>query len=63
VETSSNGRLAVAASVRALDAGVVVRGSDTPYAEPADPGLGDAGNRAVGSDNPARLLGVRWPLS
>ncbi|HEY0357427.1 MAG TPA: amidohydrolase [Mycobacteriales bacterium] len=63
VETSSYGPLAVAATVRALDAGVVVRGSDTPYAEPADPGLGDAGNRAVGSDNPARLLGVRWPLS
>jgi hypothetical protein len=59
VETSSYGPLAVGAMVRALGTEVVVRGSDAPYAEPVDPGLGAAGNRALGTDNPARLLGSR----
>jgi predicted TIM-barrel fold metal-dependent hydrolase len=59
VETSSYGPLAVGATVRALGTEVVVRGSDAPYAEPGDPGLDAAGNRAVAGDNPARLLGTR----
>jgi hypothetical protein len=59
VETSSYGPLAVGATVRALGTEVVVRGSDAPYAEPGDPGLGDEGNRAIGAENPARLLGGR----
>jgi predicted TIM-barrel fold metal-dependent hydrolase len=59
VETSSYGALAVGATVRALGIDVVVRGSDAPYAEPVDPGLGTAGNLAVGTTNPARLLGSR----
>jgi hypothetical protein len=59
VETSSYGPLAIGATVAALGTEMIVRGSDAPYAEPADPGLGAAGNRAIGADNPARLLGPR----
>jgi hypothetical protein len=58
VETSSHGRQAVDALVRALGIDVVVLGSDRPWAEPFDPtpGLGAAAARAITSTNPSRLL-------
>jgi hypothetical protein len=58
VETSSYGPLAVGATVCALGLDVVVRGSDSPYAAPVDPGLGAAGAYALGTANPRRLLGL-----
>jgi hypothetical protein len=58
VETSSHGRQAVAALVRALGIDVVGLGSDRPWAEPFDPtpGLGAAAARAITCTNPTRLL-------
>ena len=56
VETSSLGRQGIDALVRTLGIDVVVLGSDRPYAEPADPCLGDAAAHAVGVVNPTRLL-------
>jgi hypothetical protein len=61
VETSSYGPLAVEATVRALALDVVVRGSDSPYAAPAELGLGPAGACAVGTANPRRLLAPTPP--
>jgi Amidohydrolase len=56
VDTSSYGPQAVGALVRALGVDPVVLGSDRPYAGPADLGLDAAATRAVGCDNPRRLL-------
>jgi predicted TIM-barrel fold metal-dependent hydrolase len=57
VDTSSYGRQAVDALIRALGVDVIVLGSDRPYAEPFnDPHLGAAAHRAIGVDNPVRLL-------
>jgi hypothetical protein len=56
VDTSSYGPQAVGALVRALGVDPVVLGSDRPYAGPADLGLDAAAARAVGCDNPRRLL-------
>lgn len=57
VETSSYGRQAVDALIRALGIDVIVLGSDRPYAEPFhDPHLGAAAHRAIRVDNPMRLL-------
>jgi hypothetical protein len=57
VETSSYGRQAVDALIRALGVDVVVLGSDRPYAEPFhDPHLGAAALRAIRVDNPMRML-------
>ena len=56
VDTSSHGRQAVDALVRALGIDNIVLGSDRPYAEPADPHLGDAAAHAVDVVNPSRLL-------
>jgi len=56
VETSSYGNRAVDAVVRVLGIDVVVLGSDRPYAEPADLGLGECFADAIRSANPARLL-------
>jgi predicted TIM-barrel fold metal-dependent hydrolase len=56
VDTSSHGRQAVDALVRALGIDVVVLGSDRPYTEPADWHLGEAAARSIGVVNPARLL-------
>jgi hypothetical protein len=56
VDTSSHGRQAVDALVRALGIDNIVLGSDRPYAEPADPQLGDAAAHAVCVVNPSRLL-------
>jgi 6-methylsalicylate decarboxylase len=56
VETSSYGTQAVDAVIRVLGIDVVCHGSDRPYAEPTDPGLGDAARHAIRSVNPGRLL-------
>jgi hypothetical protein len=58
VETSSHGRQAIDALVRALGIDVIVLGSDRPWAEPFDPapGLGAAAARAITCTNPTRLL-------
>jgi hypothetical protein len=56
VDTSSHGRQAIDAVVRALGIDVIVLGSDRPYADPADPHLGDAAAHAVTVVNPYRLL-------
>ncbi len=56
VDTSSLGRQAIDVVARALGIDVIVLGSDRPYAEPADPHLGDAAAHAVTVVNPSRLL-------
>ena len=56
VDTSSHGRQAVDALVRALGIDTIVLGSDRPYAEAADPHLGDAAAHAINVMNPSRLL-------
>jgi hypothetical protein len=56
VETSSYGNRAVDAVVRVLGTDVVVLGSDRPYAQPSDLGLGDCFADAIRSANSARLL-------
>ncbi|MFC4906058.1 amidohydrolase family protein [Actinomadura gamaensis] len=56
VETSSYGPRAADAIVRALGVDVVVHGSDRPYAEPRELGLGEAARRAFRVANPYRLL-------
>ncbi|MEV6228810.1 amidohydrolase [Saccharopolyspora shandongensis] len=56
VETSSYGPRGVDALVRVLGIDPVVLGSDRPYAEPGDPGLGEAAARAIRCSNPRRLL-------
>ncbi|KAJ7255828.1 hypothetical protein B0H12DRAFT_1323127 [Mycena haematopus] len=56
VETSSYGPRAVGAVVGALGVGVVVLGSDRPYASVPEFGFGEAFDYAVAVANPARLL-------
>jgi hypothetical protein len=56
VDVSSYGIRAVDAVVRVLGTNVVVLGSDRPYAEPSDLGLGECFADAIWSANPARLL-------
>ncbi|MDO9379477.1 MAG: amidohydrolase [Nocardioidaceae bacterium] len=56
VETSSYGPRAVDALARVLGIDALVLGSDRPYAEPRDPGLGDAAWHALTRANPRRLL-------
>jgi predicted TIM-barrel fold metal-dependent hydrolase len=56
VDTSSYGGQAVDALIRVLGIDTVVLGSDRPYAEPADPGLGRAASHAIRCANPHRLL-------
>jgi hypothetical protein len=56
VDTSSYGARAQDALIRVLGIDVIVNGSDRPYAEPADAGLGSAANRAISVINPTRLL-------
>jgi hypothetical protein len=56
VDTSSYGRQGVDALVRALGIDGVVLGSDRPYAEPADPGQGEAAWRQISRNNPVRLI-------
>ncbi|MFC5184763.1 amidohydrolase family protein [Actinomadura harenae] len=56
VETSSYGPRAADAVVRALGVDVVVHGSDRPYADPQELGLGEAARHAFRVANPFRLL-------
>jgi 6-methylsalicylate decarboxylase len=55
-ETSSYGTRAIDALVRVVGVDPIVLGSDRPYAEPVDPGLGDAFTHAVFVANPRHLL-------
>lgn len=55
-ETSSYGTRAVDALIRVVGVDVLVHGSDRPYAEPTDPGLGATVTHALRVANPARLL-------
>jgi hypothetical protein len=55
-DTSSYGRRGLGALIQALGVDVVVLGSDRPYAEPTDPGLGAAATHAIRVANPRRLL-------
>ena len=61
VDTSSYGPRALDALVRVLGIDALVRGSDRPYADAADPGMGEAAAHAVAVTNPARLLGLELP--
>ncbi len=55
-ETSSYGTRAIDATVRVTGVDALVHGSDRPYAEPTDPGLGEAFGHALFVANPQRLL-------
>jgi hypothetical protein len=55
-ETSSYGTRAVDATVRVVGVDALVHGSDRPYAQPADPDLGEAFTQALFVNNPRRLL-------
>lgn len=56
VDTSSYGPRGLDAVIRVLGIDAVVLGSDRPYAEPTDPGLGKAATHAIRCANPHRLL-------
>ncbi|MCW2813311.1 MAG: amidohydrolase [Nocardioides sp.] len=55
-DTSSYGHRAVDAVVRVVGVDPVVHGSDRPYADPSDPGLGEAFTHALYVSNPHHLL-------
>lgn len=55
-ETSSYGTQAMDATLRVVGVDAMVHGSDRPYAEPTDPGLGAALSHALFVANPQRLL-------
>ncbi|WP_436532269.1 amidohydrolase family protein [Actinoplanes sp. HUAS TT8] len=55
-ETSSYGTRAIDAMVRVVGVDPIVHGSDRPYAEPVDPGLGAAFTHAMFTANPRHLL-------
>lgn len=55
-ETSSYGTRAIDALIRVVGVDPIVLGSDRPYAEPVDPGLGDAFTHALTTANPRHLL-------
>ncbi|MQA60956.1 MAG: amidohydrolase family protein, partial [Actinophytocola sp.] len=56
VDTSSYGPRALDALIRVLGIDPVVLGSDRPYAEPTDPGLGQAATHAIRCANPRHFL-------
>ncbi|MFC7272832.1 amidohydrolase family protein [Paractinoplanes rhizophilus] len=56
-ETSSYGTRAIDAMVRVVGVDPIVHGSDRPYAESADPGLGAAFAHAMRTANPRVLIG------
>ena len=56
-ETSSYGTRAIDAMVRVVGVDPIVHGSDRPYAESSDPGLGAAFARAMCTVNPGNLIG------
>ncbi|MFP5315573.1 MAG: amidohydrolase family protein [Actinomycetes bacterium] len=55
-ETSSYGTRAIDATIRVVGVDPIVSGSDRPYAEPLDPGFGDAFTHALFSANPQSFL-------
>ena len=55
-ETSSYGTRAIDALIRVVGVDPLVHGSDRPYAQPFDPGLGSAFTHALGTANPRHLL-------
>lgn len=55
-DTSSYGPRAVDAVVRVVGVDPIVHGSDRPYADPRDPGLGEAFSHALHVLNPHHLL-------
>lgn len=55
-ETSSYDTRAIDATIRVVGVDPIVHGSDRPYAEPRDPGLGHAFTHALFSANPRNLL-------
>jgi predicted TIM-barrel fold metal-dependent hydrolase len=55
-ETSSYGTRAIDALTRVVGVDPIVHGSDRPYAQPLDPGLGDAFSHALFTANPRHLL-------
>lgn len=55
-ETSSYDTRAIDALIRVVGVDPLVHGSDRPYAEPKDPGLGHAFTHALFSANPQHLL-------
>lgn len=55
-ETSSYDTRAIDATIRVVGVDPIVHGSDRPYAEPRDPGLGHAFSHALFSANPRTLL-------
>jgi hypothetical protein len=56
LETSSYGRHAVDAAIRAVGIDGIVNGTDRPYAGPSDLHLGAAADHAINVTNPGRLL-------
>jgi len=56
-ETSSYGTRAIDAMVRVVGVDPIVHGTDRPYAESADPGLGAAFAHAMFTVNPGVLIG------
>jgi len=63
LEVSSYGTRAVDATIRVLGIDALVNGSDRPYAEPVDLGLGAAATHALRSANPLRLLQPKKEVS
>ena len=55
-ETSSYDTRAIDATIRVVGVDPIIHGSDRPYAEPRDPGLGHAFTHALFSANPQHLL-------
>jgi len=55
-ETSSYGTRAIDALIRVVGVDPIVHGSDRPYAQPTDPGLGSAFTHALYTANPRHLL-------
>lgn len=55
-ETSSYDTRAIDATIRVVGVDALVHGSDRPYAQPKDPGLGHAFTHALFSANPEHLL-------
>ena len=56
LEASSYGARALDAIVRVVGIDVLVHGSDRPYAQPVDGGLGHAAEHCLRLRNPLRLL-------
>ena len=62
VDTSSYGTQGLDALVRVLGIDALVLGSDRPYAEPTDPGVGAAATWSIRRTNPHRFLTGEQPV-